>query len=87
MRIESRHRFVPAAAFRFRGRANRTPPRGAFPFANYCARVDFVFRVNNQRELVRNASMRPDVESDACCRLIANYAGDRDVSKTNGAAL
>jgi hypothetical protein len=86
MRIKSRHRFVPVAAFRFRGLVERHPEALFLP-PNYCARVDFVFGVNNQRELIRNASMRPDVESDACCRLIANYAGDRDVSKTNGAAL
>jgi hypothetical protein len=67
MRIKSRHRFVPVAAFHFRGLIERHP-EALFLSPNYCARVDFVFRVNNQRELVRNASVRPDVKSDARCR-------------------
>jgi len=68
MRTESRHRFLPAAAFRFRGLLIERHPEALFLSPNDCARVDFVFRVNNQRELVRNASMRPDLESDTCCR-------------------
>ena len=88
MDIESRHRFVPVAAFHTsRASLIERDPQALFLSPNHCARMDFVFRMNNQCESFRNGSVRPDVESDAGCRQISKYAGDRDVPKSNGAAL
>jgi hypothetical protein len=84
--IEGRRRFVPAAAFSA-SRLVKRDPEALFLSPNHFARMDFVFRMNNQCELVGNADMRPGVESDPCRRKIAKYAGHRDVSKSNGAAL
>jgi hypothetical protein len=69
MDIESRHRFVPVAAFHTsRASLIERDPQALFLSPNHCARMDFVFRMNNQCESFRNGSVRPDVESDAGCR-------------------
>ena len=40
-------------------------PNASLLAPNYCARMDVVFRVDNQCELVRNANLRTNVERDA----------------------
>jgi hypothetical protein len=72
-----------------RSSAGRQPPLierdpDAFFLApNYCAGMDFVFRMNNQCELVRDADLRTNVERRAGWRQIAKHAGDCNVAKAD----
>jgi hypothetical protein len=51
-------------------------PKTSLAAPDYRARMDFIFSVDNQRELVRNSDLRTNVERDAAFRDIAQDTRD-----------
>ncbi|HWJ18495.1 MAG TPA: hypothetical protein VNR65_07210, partial [Geobacterales bacterium] len=73
MRARDLQRLRPAAA---KPTSAERDPKTSLAAPDYRARMDLIFSMDNQCELVRNSELRTNIERDAAFRDIAQDARD-----------